>query len=113
MRWPSIIELAREIATTEPSDHLHQARLRMAVGNAYYAVYHALAYSKADLLIGRPKRRMPRRSGTGSTWPWAATPHRSASRTHRSTQCRLGEYVLSIPRSTNTSKTRRSPRAII
>ena len=52
MKWQDIIELAREMAATEPSDHLHQARLRMAVANAYYAMYHALARSNADLLIG-------------------------------------------------------------
>ena len=52
MKWQHIIELARETATTEPSDHLHQTRLRMAVATVYCAVYHALAYSNADLLIG-------------------------------------------------------------
>ena len=52
MEWQSIIDLAREMAATEPSDHLHQTRLRMAVGSAYYAMYHALARSNADLLIG-------------------------------------------------------------
>ena len=53
-RGPSAapIELAREMAATEPSDHLHQTRLRMAVGNVYYAMYHALARNNADLLIG-------------------------------------------------------------
>lgn len=52
MKWQNIIEMAREMAATEPSDHLHQARLRMAIGNPYYAMYHALARSNADLLIG-------------------------------------------------------------
>ena len=52
MKWQNIVEVAREMAATEPSDHLHQARLRMAVGNAYYAMYYALARSNADLLIG-------------------------------------------------------------
>ena len=52
MKWQNIIELAREMAATEPSDHLHQTRLRMAVANVYYAMYHALARSNADLLIG-------------------------------------------------------------
>ena len=52
MQWQNIIELARDMAATEPSDHLHQTKLRMAVGNAYYAMYHALARSSADLLIG-------------------------------------------------------------
>ena len=52
MKWQNIIEMAREMAATEPSDHLHQARLRMAVASTYYAMYHALARSNADLLIG-------------------------------------------------------------
>ena len=40
------------MATTPPSDHLHQTRLCIAVGTVYYAVYHALARSNADLLMG-------------------------------------------------------------
>ena len=52
MKWMELIDLARETATTPPSDHLHQTRLRLAVGTVYYAVYHALARSNADLLIG-------------------------------------------------------------
>ena len=77
MRWQSIIELAREMAATQPSDHLHQTRLRMAVGNVYYAMYHALARSNADLLIGPSETEGTRRSRAASTWPWAATPHSS------------------------------------
>ena len=56
MQWQNIIRLARELATNQPSDHLHQTRLRIAVGNAYYAVYHALARSNADLLMGSSQR---------------------------------------------------------
>ena len=52
MKWKELIDLAREMATTPPSDHLHQTRLRLAVATVYYAVYHALARSNADLLIG-------------------------------------------------------------
>ena len=52
MKWENIIEMAREMAATEPSDRLHQTRLRMAVANTYYAMYYALARSNADLLIG-------------------------------------------------------------
>ena len=50
MKWKELIDLA--MATTPPSDHLHQTRLRIAVGTVYYAVYHALARSNADLLMG-------------------------------------------------------------
>ena len=52
MKWQEIIEVAREMAATGLSDHLHQARLRMAVGNACYAMYHALVRSNSDVLIG-------------------------------------------------------------
>ena len=52
MKWKELIDLAREMATTPPSDHLHQTKLRLAVATVYYAVYHALARSNADLLIG-------------------------------------------------------------
>ncbi len=52
MQWQNIIELARQMSATESSDRLHQARVRMAVASAYYAKYHALARSNADLLIG-------------------------------------------------------------
>ena len=52
MKWMELIDLARETATTPRSDHLHQTKLRLAVATVYYAVYHALARSNADLLIG-------------------------------------------------------------
>ena len=52
MKWQDLIALAREMAATPPSDHLHQTRLRLAVGTVYCAMYHALARSNADLLIG-------------------------------------------------------------
>jgi hypothetical protein len=40
------------MAATPPSDCLHQTRLRLAVSTVYYAMYHALARSNADLLMG-------------------------------------------------------------
>ena len=51
MKWKELIALAREMAATPPSDRLHQTKLRLAVGTVYYAVYHALARSNADLLV--------------------------------------------------------------
>ena len=44
------------MATTPPSDLLHQTRLRLAVGTVYYAMYHALARSNADLLVEPSER---------------------------------------------------------
>ena len=68
MQWQNIVELAREVAATGPSDHLHRTRLRMAVGNVYYAMYHALARSNADLLIGPSKTE-----GNAPEWSRAYT----------------------------------------
>ena len=52
MNWRELIALAREHAAAPPRSQLQQTRLRLAVSSAYYAVYHALAHSNADLLIG-------------------------------------------------------------
>ena len=52
MQWKELSALAREMAATPPSDRLHQTKLRLAVSTVYYAMYHALAGSNADLLIG-------------------------------------------------------------
>ena len=52
MNWKELITLAREMAAFPPSHHLHQTCLRLAVSTVYYAVYHALARSNADLLVG-------------------------------------------------------------
>ena len=45
------------------SDRLHQTKLRLAVGTVYYAVYHALARSNADLLVEPSERE-----GSASEW---------------------------------------------
>ena len=52
MKWKELSALAREMAATPPSDRLHQTKIRLAVSTVYYAMYHALARSNADLLIG-------------------------------------------------------------
>ena len=52
MQWKELIALAREMAATPPSDRLHQTKIRLAVSTVYYAMYHALARSNADLLVG-------------------------------------------------------------
>ena len=54
MNWKELIILAREMAETPLSHHLHQAWLRLAVSTVYYALYHALARSNADLLVESP-----------------------------------------------------------
>ena len=61
MNWQNLIKLAREMAAAPPSDHLHQAHLRLAVSSAHYAMYHALARSNADLLAGssEAERNLP------------------------------------------------------
>lgn len=54
MNWKELITLAREMAEIPPPHHLHQTWLRLAVGTVYYALYHALARSNADLLVAPP-----------------------------------------------------------
>ena len=54
MRPPDLIEAARVLAESAPGDPT-QARLRRAVSTAYYAVFHCLAATAADLFIGRQR----------------------------------------------------------
>ena len=54
MRPPDLIEAARVLAESAPGDPM-QARLRRAVSTAYYAVFHCLAATAADLFIGRQR----------------------------------------------------------
>ena len=49
-----LIEAARAL-TDVGCEHPTQARLRRAVSTAYYAVFHCLAGTAADLLIGRSR----------------------------------------------------------
>ena len=54
MRPPDLIEAARVLAESAPGDPT-QARLRRVVSSAYYAVFHCLAATAADLFIGRQR----------------------------------------------------------
>ena len=54
MRPPDLIEAARVLAEAAPGDPT-QARLRRAISTAYYAVFHCLAATAADLFIGRQR----------------------------------------------------------
>ncbi|MDE0344033.1 MAG: hypothetical protein OXK82_12855 [Deltaproteobacteria bacterium] len=49
MNWQEFIDLARRLVSAPWADGLHQTQLRLAVGAAYYAMYHALTRSNADL----------------------------------------------------------------
>ena len=49
-----LMEVARALAESDPAPSM-QARLRCAVSTAYYALFHCLAASAADLFIG-PER---------------------------------------------------------
>ena len=49
-----LMEVARVLAESDPAPSM-QARLRRAVSTAYYALFHCLAASAADLFIG-PER---------------------------------------------------------
>ena len=48
MDWLELIRVSRLLASGQPS----QEALRRAVSSAYYAMFHALATSNADLIVG-------------------------------------------------------------
>ena len=52
MNWEHLLELAEDLATAPSGGRPQQTRLRKANSAAYYAMFHALANSNADLLIG-------------------------------------------------------------
>ncbi len=49
MDWVELITASRLLAGGQPS----QEALRRAISTAYYAMFHALAASNADLIVGR------------------------------------------------------------
>ena len=58
MDWVELIRASRLLASGQPS----QEALRRAVSTAYYAMFHALATSNADIIIG------PRTPANRSDW---------------------------------------------
>ena len=58
MDWLELIRVSRLLASGQPS----QEALRRAVSSAYYAMFHALATSNADLIVG------PRTPANQSDW---------------------------------------------
>ena len=55
MNWHELLSASRILITPAfPGDQLSQASLRRAISTAYYAMFHALAASNADCIIGRP-----------------------------------------------------------
>ena len=65
MNWEQLIALARMLASApergERRGRPQQVQLRKAISAAYYAMFHALANSNADTLIGASQqfRRLP------------------------------------------------------
>ena len=58
MDWVELIRASRQLANGQPS----QEALRRAVSTAYYAMFHALAASNANLIVG------PRTLANQSDW---------------------------------------------
>ena len=60
MNWEQLIALARMLASApahgERRGRPQQVQLRKAISAAYYAMFHALATSNADTLIGASPR---------------------------------------------------------
>ena len=52
-----LIEVATQLTLSSDDTPRHQERLRRAVSTAYYAIFHALANSNADTLIGARTNR--------------------------------------------------------
>ena len=78
MKWQHLIEMARLLAGQGPvaaPGRPRQAMLKKAVSAAYYAMFHALCYSNANVLIGSSARavRLP-----GWTRTYRALDHGSA-----------------------------------
>ena len=64
MRWQDLIAASRLLAATlHPSTQPLQDSLRRAISTAYYAMFHALASSNADCLVGVPHDPL-----TGHAW---------------------------------------------
>ncbi len=55
MRWQDLITTSRMLLTTlHPNTQPLPDSLRRAISTAYYAMFHALASSNADCLVGTP-----------------------------------------------------------
>ena len=55
MRWQDLIATSRLLTTApHPNTQPLQDSLRRAISTAYYAMFHALASSNADCLVGTP-----------------------------------------------------------
>jgi hypothetical protein len=50
-----LLDIAADLARREQAGRPRQASLRRAISSAYYALFHALAYLCADVLVGRTK----------------------------------------------------------
>lgn len=57
MNHERLLVLAMQLALSSDDTPEHQERLRRAVSTAYYAMFHALANSNANTLIGTPANR--------------------------------------------------------
>ena len=78
MKWQHLIEMARLLAgqgALITPGRPRQAMLKKAVSAAYYALFHALCYSNANVLIGSSARaaRLP-----GWTRTYRALDHNAA-----------------------------------
>ena len=66
MRWQDLIATSRLLTSTpDPNTAPLPDSLRRAVSTAYYAVFHALANSNADCLIGVPTSPLLNTHGSG------------------------------------------------
>ena len=59
MDWEVLIVSSRALASPiPPDDQPKDEALRRAISTAYYAMFHALATSNADCIVGPPRDTM-------------------------------------------------------
>ena len=90
LNWRHLIQTARLLAGDSPTQQMQgrprQAMLKRAISTAYYAMFHALCNSNADLVAGQPVDPPSREA-------WTRT-YRSLD--HRPARNRLAEVQMSM-----------------
>lgn len=93
IRWQDLIATGRALTTPQPPATAPlEDSLRRAVSTAYYAMFHALAASNADCLIGPPQDRISQHAWTRV---YRGLGHRDAKRNIQQEQGLFSQPVRS------------------
>ena len=94
IRWQDLIATSRVLTTPQPPATVPlEDSLRRAVSTAYYAMFHALAASNADCLIGTPHDRISQHAWTRA---YRGLEHRDAKRNLQQDQGMFSQPVRSF-----------------